>query len=179
MLARKCAVASMKRFSGSRISPRSAFPLCESGNSDRGSPGYSGGTASASHRLPYDFDETCRSTDFAGQGRCPRRCYACRVRWLLLVFITACGGTVAAVDGGMEAGTDSGCPQPPSAPVYACDAGLPDAQGCGPWGSTQTTPTYPIGCVVTTPGKSTYCGPVTCSCSTEFPDSGPSWICPL
>ncbi len=100
----------------------------------------------------------------------------CLLAWLL----AACGGTVAGVNGGTEAGLDSGgCPQPPPVPVYDCDAGPPDAEGCGPWNTTQPTPTYPMGCTVTTTQQGTYCGPVTCNCTKEFPDSGPSWICPL
>jgi len=98
---------------------------------------------------------------------------------LLAWFAAACGGTVAGADGGTEAGTDSACPQPPPVPVYACEAGPPDAEGCGPWNSSQSTPTYPVGCVVTTTNEGTYCGPVTCNCTKELPDSGPSWICPL
>ena len=103
------------------------------------------------------------------------------MRWLVLLatIATACGGSVANVDGGTEAGTDSGCPQPPNVPIYDCEAGAPDAQGCGPWGSPQSTPIYPIGCMVTTTQQGTFCGPVTCNCTTEFSDSGPSWICPL
>ena len=123
--------------------------------------------------------------------------YSPGVRWirLLTVFLFACGGTVATHGGGPEAGTDagtdsgssgdsgsgsdSGCPQPPSTPIYACDAGPPDAQGCGPWGSMAASPRYPEGCVVTTTQEGTYCGPVTCNCTTEFTDGGAMWVCPL
>ncbi|HSQ65274.1 MAG TPA: hypothetical protein VLM85_18770 [Polyangiaceae bacterium] len=98
----------------------------------------------------------------------------------LALIVAACGGTVAGIDGGTEAGTDSGCPQPPSAPVYDCEAGALDAEGCGPWSSTQPTPRYPIGCGVTTTQQGTFCGPVTCNCTTTgLPDSGPGWVCPL
>lgn len=100
----------------------------------------------------------------------------------------ACGGTVAGVDGGAsdtgaggnESGLDdSGCLKPPSAPVYACEAGPPDASGCTPWDSTDTSPIYPIDCVVTTTQQGSFCGPVTCNCTTGFDDGGPTWICPL
>lgn len=110
-----------------------------------------------------------------------------------------CGGSTAAThDGGSDAasssdspveasgdssvadtGFDSGCPRPPSSPVYACDAGAPDAQGCGPWGSSAASPRYPEGCVVTTTMEGTYCGPVTCNCTTASLDGGATWLCPL
>jgi hypothetical protein len=117
------------------------------------------------------------------------------MRWplLLTALALACGGTVgtrvagtdagsdssAGGDSGQDAGSDSGCPQPPVAPVYDCDAAPPDAQSCGPWGSTASSPRYPVGCVVTTTQEGTYCGPVTCNCTTEFADGGVTWSCPL
>jgi hypothetical protein len=104
-------------------------------------------------------------------------------------FALACGGAVTAqdagadtgspVDSGFESGNDSGCPRPPAAPIYACDAAAPDAQTCGPWGSTASSPRYPEGCVVTTTMEGTYCGPVTCNCMTELTDGAAEWICPL
>ena len=97
--------------------------------------------------------------------------------------VTTDAGSDSASDSGKDAGddvgNDSGCPQPPSAPIYACDAALPDAQGCGPWGSTASSPVYPMGCVVTTTQEGTYCGPVTCNCSTEPVGGGVGWTCPL
>ncbi len=101
--------------------------------------------------------------------------------WVALFGALACGGTVSGGDAGAEGGTDdSGCPKPPSAPVYGCEAGAPDAQGCGPWSSPASSPVYPIGCVVTTTMTSTYCGPVTCNCTTSpVGDGGATWICPL
>ena len=87
------------------------------------------------------------------------------------------GGSGSGSGGGT--GDDSGCPQPPSTPEYACDAAAPDAESCGPWQSMATSPRYPLGCVVTTTQEGTYCGPVTCNCTTEFADSGAMWVCPL
>ncbi len=108
-----------------------------------------------------------------------KACYPASMRWpaLLIVSTLACGGNVVAHGGGSDAGGDtvappvdsgaggaaeSGCPSPPSAPVYDCDAAVADAGSCGPWGSTASSPRYRLGCVVTTTQESTYCGPLTC-----------------
>jgi hypothetical protein len=120
------------------------------------------------------------------------------VRWppLLTVLPLACGGTTtgargsdagadasavtdAGGDAGTDGGSDSGCLQPPAEPVYDCDAATPDAGSCGPWGSTASSPSYPVGCVVTTTQEGTYCGPVTCNCGPGFEDGGVTWTCAL
>jgi hypothetical protein len=80
---------------------------------------------------------------------------------------------------GDDAASDSGCPQPPSEPTYDCDAAVPDAGTCGPWESTESSPRYPVGCVVTTTMEGSFCGPVTCNCMTVPPSGPPGWTCPL
>lgn len=112
---------------------------------------------------------------------------------LLAALLVGCGGatspeskngdasTDSPVDSAIDSGGgyDSGCPGPPSSPIYGCDAAAPGEQGCGPWNSTNPGPIYPVGCVVTTTMEGTYCGPVTCNCTTELADSAAMWVCPL
>jgi hypothetical protein len=115
-------------------------------------------------------------------------------------MLLACGGSTAAnhatdagadarestdaaagTDAGPQPGSDSGCPPPPGAPTYDCTGAAPDAGTCGPWGSTASSPSYPVGCVVTTTMEGTYCGPVTCNCGPTFDsaDGGLGWTCAL
>jgi len=93
---------------------------------------------------------------------------------------TAGGGGAKGAGGttGGSGGSEGGCPRPPSAPVYACDAAPPDAPSCAPWESDAASPRYPLGCVVTTTLEGTFCGPVTCNCMTGLADAA-QWLCPL
>jgi hypothetical protein len=113
---------------------------------------------------------------------------------LFVIPLLGCGGSTAVshatdagadaregADASTEAGSDAACPQPPSAPTYDCTGATLDAGTCGPWGSSATSPSYPVGCVVTTTMEGSYCGPVTCNCGPSFGlvDGGLTWTCAL
>lgn len=95
----------------------------------------------------------------------------------LIVFVTVAarcsGGEPNDVDAG-DAKDDPFCPMNvPDAPEFSCEAGPPDSGGCvGPpnvWCGTcgfdyDSGLNYPIGCKLTLPVPTLYCGPEVCTC---------------
>jgi hypothetical protein len=101
-------------------------------------------------------------------------------------LMTACGGsaTMAASDAGEDALTCQEVAFIPDAAVYMCEAGPPGAVGCPVSGldpnAAGNSNLYPEGCSVTLPRRSTFCGPIGCTCQQlSFGDAGLQFICPL
>jgi hypothetical protein len=79
-----------------------------------------------------------------------------------------------------------GVPPIPTAPVYECQPTATSATGCPPWDANggDAGVWYPIGCNMRLPSPQggcagACCGAQTCACQSDFPGSGPSFVCPM
>ncbi len=81
----------------------------------------------------------------------------------------------------------SDVPPIPAAPVYECEAGLPDAGGCPAFltDGGGGAPTFPLGCRLLLPEQAgmcagACCGPQVCTCSQlGVAGSAPTFSCPM